>query len=46
MAEPLADGAIRLCVGKFNTDEEIERAAAMIVSAMQEPTKVQARNAI
>lgn len=44
MAEPLADGAIRLCVGKFNTDEEIELAAAMIVNAMQESATVQVRN--
>lgn len=35
LAPDLADGAIRICVGKFNTEEEVKRAGNLIADAMR-----------
>ena len=35
LSADLADGAVRICVGKFNTEEEVERAGNLIADAMQ-----------
>ena len=33
--EAISEGAIRMCIGKFNTTGEVERAGALIASAMR-----------
>jgi cysteine desulfurase len=35
MPDELADGSLRLCVGRFTTDEEVEVAATLIRGAVE-----------
>lgn len=35
VGEAISDGAIRMCIGKFNTTDEVERAGDLIALAMQ-----------
>lgn len=45
MSESRADGAVRICVGKFNTSEEIEDAADAIARAMTSSVQAARRRA-